>query len=232
MPPRHRRTALRVRDGRVAKKNLWRLDPRDYRALPQSEIQLQRRRPREGSRHLITIKQLRAFIEGLPNWDEVAIGLNAIVLDDGDDDDGCMGWYQQGVVAICAWEHDLWWDLIEEPWIAAHQPILKRLDVTCRALTDDEASARVLEGMDNILPAPLRAKLAAYTLKERNFEILWTDAQARAFQLLHILPHELGHNHDRITSRQQRTLGRGEHYAERYANKVLEALWPSYTDSD
>jgi hypothetical protein len=78
-----------------------------YRALPQSEIQLDRRRPREGYRHLITIKQLRAFIECLPNWEEVAIGLNAIVLDDGDDD-GCMGWYQQGVVAICAWDHDLW----------------------------------------------------------------------------------------------------------------------------
>jgi hypothetical protein len=230
MPPRHRRTALRVRDGRVAKKNLWRLDPRDYRALPQSEIQLDRRRPREGSRHLITIKQLRAFIERLPNWDEVAIGLNAIVLDDGDDDDGCMGWCQQGVVAVCAWAHDLWWDLVEEPWIAEHQPILKRLDVTCQALTDDEASARFFEGLD--VPAATRARWAARLLKHRHFEIPWTEPQARAFQLLHILPHELGHHHDRITSRQQRTAGRGEPYAEHYANQVLETLWPSYTDTD
>jgi hypothetical protein len=180
MPPRHRRTALRVRDGRVAKKNLWRLDPRDYRALPQSEIQLQRRRPREGSRHLITIKQLRAFIETLPNWDEVAIGLNAIVLDDAD---GCMGWYQQGVVAICAWEHDLWWDLIEEPWIAQHQPILKRLDITCRALTDDEASTRFFEGVH--LPAANRGRLAARFLKHRHFEIPWPEPQAELSTTAH-----------------------------------------------
>src|SRR4051812_4093345 len=102
----HRRTATRVRDGRVHKKNNWRGDHADYRAYSQTEIRLDRRAPRRGSRHLITIPQLRAFVELLPAWDEVAVGLDAIVLDN---DDTCMGWCQDGVVAICAWEADLWW---------------------------------------------------------------------------------------------------------------------------
>src|SRR3954462_9687867 len=68
---------MKVRDGRVLKKHNWRLDPGDYRALPQDEIRLDRRRPPEGSRHLITIADLRRFIALLPDWNEVAVGLDA-----------------------------------------------------------------------------------------------------------------------------------------------------------
>ena len=56
----------------------------------------------------------------------------------------------------------------------------------------------------------------------------WTEAQARAFQLLHILPHELGHHHDRMTTRTRRYAARGEPYAEEYANRVLDDVWPAY----
>jgi hypothetical protein len=61
-----------------------------------------------------------------------------------------------------------------------------------------------------------------------DLELRWTEPQARAYQLLHILPHELGHHHDRITSRAGRNIGRGEPYAEAYANRVLDEIWPSY----
>src|SRR5436190_16682925 len=93
--PIHRRTATKVRDGRVLKKHNWRLDPGDYRALPQDEIRLDRRRPPDGSRHLITIAELRRFLALLPDWDEVAVGLDAIVLDSATD---CAGWCGAGVV--------------------------------------------------------------------------------------------------------------------------------------
>src|SRR3954462_6698373 len=123
--PVHRRTAMKVRNGRGLKKNNWRLDPRDYRSLKQHEIRLDRRRPPVGSRHLITIAQLRAFIALLPAWDEVAIGLDAIVLDSATD---CAGWCGPGVVAVCAWDADLWewWsrEMVEE-----HRPILDVLEV-------------------------------------------------------------------------------------------------------
>jgi hypothetical protein len=55
----------------------------------------------------------------------------------------------------------------------------------------------------------------------------FTEAQARAFMLLHIFMHELGHHYDRI---HQKHLGacKGEDYAERFATSHFEQLFASY----
>jgi hypothetical protein len=45
---------------------------------------------------------------------------------------------------------------------------------------------------------------------------------------MHVLLHELGHHHDRITTRSQRDAARGESYAEAYAMRYVEALWHRY----
>src|SRR3954447_1096743 len=170
---------MKVRNGRVLKKHNWRLDPGDYRALPQDEIRLDRRRPPEGSRHLITIAELRRFIALLPDWDEVAIGLDAIVLDSATD---CAGWYAPGVVAVCAWDHQLW-DWWSPEMIKEHRPILELLDVEQVPLEDSP------EYRDHV------ADLEAMGLREPalggHVELRFTEPQARGYQLLHILPHEL-----------------------------------------
>jgi hypothetical protein len=67
-----------------------------------------------------------------------------------------------------------------------------------------------------------------YRKNHLGYEIRWTVAQARAYQLMHILPHELGHHHDLITSRRKRHSGRGEAFAEEYANRVVDEVWPAY----
>jgi hypothetical protein len=180
----HRRQTPKVRDGRVQKKNNWADTP-----APE-EIRLERRDPAWGGRHLITIAQLRDFIALLPMWDEVAVGLHAIVLDSADD---CMGWCAAGIVAVCDWDADLWWEDPVPEWMEEHRELLDRLEVE-------------IAGM----------------------EVRWTESQARAFQLLHILPHELGHHHDRITTRTKRYMGRGEPYAEAYALRVMDEVWPAY----
>jgi hypothetical protein len=46
--------------------------------------------------------------------------------------------------------------------------------------------------------------------------------------LLGVLPHELGHHRDAMTTRSGRA-GRGEPFAERYAGDVLDRVWPIYT---
>jgi hypothetical protein len=191
----HRRSAMKVRDGRVMKKNNWRLDPGDYHTLALDEIRLDRRRPPEGARHLITIAELRRFLALLPDWDEVAVGLDAIVLDDATD---CAGWCGPGVVAVCAWPADLW-EWWTDSMLAEHRHIIDLLEV--ERVPDPEFG---------------------------EWELRWTEAQARAYQLLHLLPHELGHHHDRITTHRGRYTGRGESYAEAYANRVLEQVWPAY----
>jgi hypothetical protein len=81
----NRRTATKVRSGRVQKNN-WTPDRHDFHALAQDEIRLVRNDPGVGHRHVLSIPQLRRFIGLLPDWDEVAIGLDAIVLDAGRDD--------------------------------------------------------------------------------------------------------------------------------------------------
>jgi hypothetical protein len=55
----------------------------------------------------------------------------------------------------------------------------------------------------------------------------FTEAQARAFMLLHVFMHELGHHYDRLN---QKHLGasRGEEYAERFAKSRFAKLYPEY----
>jgi hypothetical protein len=58
----------------------------------------------------------------------------------------------------------------------------------------------------------------------------WTEEQARAFQLVHVLLHELGHHHDRMTTRSRRESARGEPFAEEYARRYEARIWDDYLD--
>jgi hypothetical protein len=59
-------------------------------------------------------------------------------------------------------------------------------------------------------------------------QLEWTESQARACQLLHVLLHELGHHHDRMTNRSKTRAARGEPYAERYALRYEAGIWDAY----
>jgi hypothetical protein len=56
----------------------------------------------------------------------------------------------------------------------------------------------------------------------------WTESTIRAYQLTHVLLHELGHHHDRMTTRSQRDSCRGEDYAEKYALRYSRSIWHRY----
>lgn len=222
----NRRTTPRVRDGRVQKKHNWR--PAEGRLLARSpdEIRLERRRPAEGHRHLVTVAHLRTCLPMLPDWEEAAKGLRAIVLAS---DTDSYGWYQAGVVALCNWEHDLW--TLESPaFLTEFATLLDLLDVVrvpaqkSFFVSDLNATLRdINESVDGPPVKPLTVPNATW------HEVRWTEAQARAFLLLYTLPHELGHHHDAMTQRNERALPRGEPYAEAYAHRALDAVWPLYT---
>jgi hypothetical protein len=59
-------------------------------------------------------------------------------------------------------------------------------------------------------------------------ECRYTEDQARAFLLLHVFLHELGHHVDRMQTKQRKAGVRGEEFAERWANELAARIWPSY----
>jgi len=181
----NRKSAPKVRGGRVQKKNNWAETP-DYYTADQPLPVVDRRRPGAGYRHLLKQRDIEEFIAILPQWDELSVGLNAIVLAAGTDD--AMGWHEPGVVHVCAWEEELWWTDTIPAFVDDHRDVLELLGV---------------------IVARRGEKLVTK----------WTEPQARAFQLLHVLLHELGHHHDRMTTRSQREAARGEAFAEEYARR-------------
>lgn len=199
MPEYHRKTALRVRGGRTAKKNNWRVDHRDYYSRRQSEIQIERTHPGPGYRHVVTVAQLREFLSLLPDWDELALGLEAIAIYEGGH--GWLGTCNPGVVVITAWQQDLWWHNTDPDWLAEVQGLLDLLRVETVLKRDGRGGVQVR----------------------------WTEPQARGFMLLDVLVHELGHHHDRMASSNPRGRApRGEPYAMAYAERVQQEVWPAY----
>ncbi len=58
----------------------------------------------------------------------------------------------------------------------------------------------------------------------------FTESQAKAFLLLHIFLHELGHHVDKLRSKNQNIMRGGEEFAESYANQTFKEIWPLYLE--
>ena len=63
-----------------------------------------------------------------------------------------------------------------------------------------------------------------------DFVCKFNDDTIRAWQLLHIFLHELGHHHDRMNTRSKVRSAHGEKYAEAYALKQEPLVWDRYRD--
>jgi hypothetical protein len=156
---------------------------------------VRRESPGAGYQHVLTPGDITVFINLLPQWDELAIGLGTILLARGSWD--YDGWHFPGTVAVCAWRGELV-QTISDVYYQDHADIFRRLHVTCRPLNDTEYLAE------------------------------FTEWSARSYQLLHILLHELGHHHDRMTSPSRKQATRGERYAETYALTHEQVVWNLY----
>ena len=191
----NRKSAPQVVKGRVQKKN--NLNPSfDYYFSPSpGMVVVDRRRPGEGYKHVLETRDIYRFLELLPDWNNLAVGLNAIVMAPGEDTTD--GWHEPGVVHVCAWESGLWRET-SQGYYDDHKDIFERIGVISEDLGD-------------------------------GFHLCKFDEPAvRAYQLLHILLHELGHHHDRMTTRLQKRASRGEKYAEEYARLHEAAIWQAY----
>jgi len=161
-----------------------------------SQPVVDKQRPGPGFRHVLRRSDVLRFIELIPNWDELAKDLDAIVLAEGDEE--TEGWYTEGVVGICAWDRKIW-RRHPRHYYDENKGVFERLGVAC-----ERRGERVL--------------------------CKFTEKQAKAFQLLNILLHELGHHHDRINTRSKLECSRGEPYAEDYALKYEKIIWERYLE--
>lgn len=74
-------------------------------------------------------------------------------------------------------------------------------------------------------------RLHVETVKSgQNYLCKFNPSSVRAFQLLHVLLHELGHHFDKINTRSQRVSSRGELYAEAYARSYEQMIWKRYAE--
>jgi len=190
--PLNRRTATQVRDGRVQRKNR-------HRPTGHNGYVLDRESPGRGFRHVLSKRDVQAFIEVVPEWAKFSQNLERVVLAaHRDDSDGFYEFYRReetGAIFLNAWRDDLWIDL-DTTYFDAHRGIFERFGLSHDRM-DDHVACR------------------------------FTEAQARAFMLLHVFMHELGHHHDRIHQRHWGS-SKGEDYAEKFATSRFEQLFPRY----
>ena len=159
-----------------------------------------RRRAGKGYRHILKKKDIHDFTDLIPDWPVISEGIESIILDSGDEFvDGVYRHYSREGTGI------VWlsaWP--ESMWV--------------------EFSAEYFHEHRWFFD-----KLGiAYEKKGEDWCCYFTESQARAFMLLHVFLHELGHHVDKLRSRKQNEMRGGEAFAEDYANKTFEEIWPAY----
>ncbi len=187
-----RKTAPKVRDGQVQKKN--RHAPTRLNSLSVGIA-----KTRGGRRHVITKEDIWKFVRLLPDWKRLSTDLDFIYLSSiTGDEDGADGWYvypTRPMIVINAWDADL--TLFADPdFFRRHEKLFERLGAEVREL-------------------------------EYGYDCVFDEDSARAYQLLHIFLHELGHHHYLITGGRGKIAG-SEKYAETYALKMERKIWQRY----
>ena len=159
-----------------------------------------RQSPAKGCRHIVTKRDIHEFTSIIPDWSCICEGLEGVVLTRGDHSaDGIYRFYSRDQTGS-----------IEIP-----------------AWDGDLWTVFTIEYFEE--HRPLFERLAVpFEPKDAGIECRFTLPQAKAFLLLHVFLHELGHHVDRMQSKKQDSSRRGEPFAEQYANTVSSLIWSEY----
>ena len=159
-----------------------------------------RERPEKGFKHVIKKKEIHDFIDIIPGWSEFSDGIHYIVLDTGGDNfDGIYRHFD--------------FDKTGSIWLSAWP---EELWIDC----DDEYFKEHKCHFDMIG--------IVYEQNDDEWICHFTESGAKAFMLMHIFLHELGHHVDKLRSRNQDMMVGGEDFAEKFANTMFNKVWPLY----
>lgn len=207
-PKYNRKTSPKVIGGQVLRKN-------NHKKTARLGYVVDRVRASKGFRHILRKKDIHDFVELISDWPKVSEGIESIILDSGDEfTDGYYRHYDYedtSIIWLGAWPEDLWVERSDE-YYQEHLWLFKKLQIVSERYVKKVESC---SGDD----------------KKQIEEVYWlcffTEAQARAFSLMHVFLHELGHHVDNFRSRKRGCRG-GESFAEQYAIKRFHEIWPSY----
>ncbi|MCW8879322.1 MAG: hypothetical protein OQK04_03875 [Kangiellaceae bacterium] len=201
----NRKQSPKVIGGQVLRKN-------NHAKTARQGYVVDRIRPGKGYRHVLRKKDIHDFVELIPDWTDICEGIESIILDSGDD--WADGYYQHrdnddtGIIWVTAWNEELWRKLSDD-YFQEHRRLIDKLEVVNdKVIEEDE------ETKEEIV----------------SWQCYFSESQAKAFTLMHVFLHELGHHVDKMRSRNKKACNGGESFAERYANRRFAEIWPRYVE--
>ena len=200
-----RKTAPRVRDGRVQRKNRWSSTPNNFGGIG---VAIERRRPGSGFRHVVTQSDVFNFIQMIPRWEQLSIWLNRIILDAGSRTR--FGWFRYGTVALCAMPSNLIVGISREAFYR-DVDFFDRVGIPYEFQSEEQRSANAHDPELGSADVVCRFNLP----------------QATCFHLTRTFLHELGHHVDRVSNRKG-WCTRGEEFAERFGRRLEREVWRAY----
>lgn len=170
--------------------------------ITRERLVIDRQSPAKGYQHVVTKADIRRFIDLIDDWEELSDGLERITLTRGNT--SCDGIYeffhkeQTAGIELSAWPSDLWIPM-DSGYAEDHLPVFQSL-----GLSFDRAD----EKTETVL-------------------CRFTATQAKAFSLLHVFLHELGH-HAHQQRLRHRSSNYDENFAERFACERAQHMFDSY----
>jgi hypothetical protein len=166
-------------------------------ACDPAELRIPREQAGRGWKHVLDRGDVERFIALIDDWAVVGAGIHTIRLAEGSFG---FGYYRRSELAVRALPAD-------------------RRVASCYLDQDAKDLLSLLDVPIERGECPdCRGNVETYTFSLE---------QARAWQLLDVFLHELGHHHDATTNRRGSTV-RGERFALRFAQERQRSMWPRY----
>ncbi len=158
--------------------------------------------PKRGYRHLISQKDVKDFLSVFPDWHRYGHGIERIQLTSGSE--GYYGCYyhhwREGTGSI---EIPAW---EKDIWTEYDYGFYKE-------------HQNIFETLK-----------VTVSRKDDSVKCHFNIKQARAFTLVHVLTHEIGHHYDKMTGINSQFCSRGEDFAEQFSMDLFPIIYPAYVD--
>jgi len=99
-----------------------------------AKCNIEREKPGRGFISLIMKREMETFIKLLPEWEDLSLGIETVVLAPGED--GVLGWRSPGVVGLCAWPRIIEWDDCDHDFYNTHKDLFAKLEIPCAGEDD------------------------------------------------------------------------------------------------